>query len=394
MKIQYSELLKSYEMGLHEQLRNFTTGHDFLETWVPDEDPNRSIAGIFEAAAIAKRETALVLVVEKSTADQINYDQLKRETAAFGTFEWESQERQHTISFSFSETLSDELVIELKEKVPSRPLETRPLKQTAAAPVSGAIHPCYLEALSATIPLEHEGKCETSPPLEHFESTSSGVTLSVLVDNRGKVREARHSGTIALETTLLETFCQVIEGLPLQEAAEHGALRLEQKLRAPGMPLPVAGILTPDNADPIFKVPNQLIREIFLARVEKTGVVPQKNFWSEPIPKSWLALFLEQKISAISSVVKQRLEAHGLPLDALTVYELKNETRLTLDENQKVVGSFLLELERELHARLGVQVEVLLAERQDKNKPREKATKPKDAAANEASPLPPEAKGV
>ena len=50
MQIDYDELVADYQAGLFTKLRGFGPAAAFLETWVPDEDPMRSLLNMVEAA--------------------------------------------------------------------------------------------------------------------------------------------------------------------------------------------------------------------------------------------------------------------------------------------------------------------------------------------------------
>ena len=50
--IKYEQLVQSYENRLLNQLRSHGVDLDFLEIWVPDEDPVSSILNMAEAAGI------------------------------------------------------------------------------------------------------------------------------------------------------------------------------------------------------------------------------------------------------------------------------------------------------------------------------------------------------
>lgn len=50
VRLDYEALVDEYQGKLQTQLRGFRTAHDFLDMWVHDEDPVRSLLNIVEAA--------------------------------------------------------------------------------------------------------------------------------------------------------------------------------------------------------------------------------------------------------------------------------------------------------------------------------------------------------
>lgn len=81
--LNYESLVENYESGLSTQLRGFKSGPDFLETWVHDSDPRRSVLGIFEAAKDAGLEE-LALELAFDTVSSLNVSSLGTELRQLG----------------------------------------------------------------------------------------------------------------------------------------------------------------------------------------------------------------------------------------------------------------------------------------------------------------------
>lgn len=83
ISLNYESLVENYETGLSTQLRNFKSGPDFLETWVYDSDPRRSVVGIFEAAKDAGLDE-LGLDLTFGSLGDVNVSILSSELRTFG----------------------------------------------------------------------------------------------------------------------------------------------------------------------------------------------------------------------------------------------------------------------------------------------------------------------
>ncbi len=83
IRLNYETLVESYEAGLSTQLRSFKSGPDFLEAWVYDTDPRRSVVGIFEAAKDAGLDELGLDLTFESLGD-LNVSALTAELRAFG----------------------------------------------------------------------------------------------------------------------------------------------------------------------------------------------------------------------------------------------------------------------------------------------------------------------
>ncbi|MEP3113066.1 hypothetical protein [Nisaea sp.] len=74
--INYEQLVQSYENRLLNQLRSHGVDLDFLEMWVPDEDPVSSILNMVEAAGAFGVES-FTIRVNRTTLPAARTDDLK-----------------------------------------------------------------------------------------------------------------------------------------------------------------------------------------------------------------------------------------------------------------------------------------------------------------------------
>ena len=79
-------------------------------------------------------------------------------------------------------------------------------------------------------------------------------------------------------------------GLPLVEAADHGAIRALHDILDPENPSPVKGILRPEVADPAFGLAVRLIRKFEQRQRKGIGTERPANFFEMPVSERWAAL--------------------------------------------------------------------------------------------------------
>jgi len=84
MPIDYDKLVADYQAGLFTELRGFGPGAGFLETWVPDEDPVRSLLNMVEAAESFGQE-AFSVAIGGATARRVDVAALGALVGALGT---------------------------------------------------------------------------------------------------------------------------------------------------------------------------------------------------------------------------------------------------------------------------------------------------------------------
>lgn len=83
VRISYEEVVSAYERDLQTQLRGFRPAHAFLETWVHDADPARSLLNMVEAAELGGLER-LEIDIGPETAKVLDAGSLREATGKLG----------------------------------------------------------------------------------------------------------------------------------------------------------------------------------------------------------------------------------------------------------------------------------------------------------------------
>ena len=343
MQLNYNELVQAYNEGLHNTLRNFKPGPDFLDTWVPDEDSTKSLFGIFEAAETSNEETLSVLV-PKDVASTLNREWMKKMSNQFGelSFKDEPQGTLASLKFSKGGTLE--------------------------------IHPVYREMLQQVgARITHEGALTNLAPHQTLITVSEeGTTLSFLLNERHEIIAAKHQGATGTVRVLLDQLCAETQAKPFQEASEHGLLRVEFKLRDKTAPSPVQGIITPQNADPAFKLPLKLLRKAYQEYCQKQGISFQRNFYTDPLMPTFVQMTLEQKIQKIQTLLLECCRELGLQDKDIEVVDMKPDARAVIqfrqDSSKPKLGPSLLRLERMLKEKFEPRIELVMESLEDRNK--------------------------
>ncbi len=83
MRVQYEETVSEYEQGLQTRLRGFRPAQEFLETWVHDADPVRSLLSMVEAAELGGVKD-LEIALGPETARRVDRKRLESLTSKVG----------------------------------------------------------------------------------------------------------------------------------------------------------------------------------------------------------------------------------------------------------------------------------------------------------------------
>lgn len=230
------------------------------------------------------------------------------------------------------------------------------------------IHAGYRKMLEAAAArAAHEHRLDPRPGFVRVDAASGSTILAVLVDPAGHVIHAAaySNPTGPIARGLLETLCDILIGLPVQEAADHAAIRVEFVLRDRSQPRPVSGIVMPGNDGP-FQLLRELTRRLARRYVDEAGVHTTENFF-EPLPSpTWSALTPQTRVSKVQQVLDELTS--GVPDGALTVVRIDDFVRVTIAPVAgRVTPHQLMALERELKARLEPHLHVYLEELKDRN---------------------------
>lgn len=195
------------------------------------------------------------------------------------------------------------------------------------------------------------------------------LSVSIRMDDKGRpvIASAQASGGCPV----LADLAARLEGLPAQEAADHGVLHVVQAHRASGRLAAVAGILTVRAAGPAYERAQTLIRGLVQDIRTATGWTDQRSTWNPDPSPSWVALDDQARQAFLHQALAAFCRSCGLPADSVTLSAMESDVRVTVDLAMDLPASqqpkVLLDLERALRQQTGNRFEIFLHGMQDKN---------------------------
>jgi hypothetical protein len=276
LTVDYDQLVSAYQESLTTVLRGFRPPAELLETWVPDEDDAKSILNIMEAAEGAGL-AGISIYIGPSTFRRLDLQSLHEVVGRRGKVYTEASGEGSLLHISFAGSGTDALSAQFDKSAAAnhKPQSTvrkenglpashkAPSPQAAFWPGARGVHPAYKRKVQKASELcAHEGALAPEDGLELVEATCENTTLMALVEPRQHlVKKAVFRGVRSdEERAVLNLLCQFMEGKPILECADHGMIYVERQLRDSSEPAPDHGIVTPENADPIFSLPTLLVR--------------------------------------------------------------------------------------------------------------------------------------
>lgn len=352
--LDYERLVEDYNASLFATLRHHRSA-GALEIWVPDDDPARSILNMVEAAEIAG-VSEINVRVGPATLARLDDAMLAESAARYGIFAMNRE--------------GDSAVISVTQIGGGTGIQ-------AAAQNSGdwfsAVGAPYQEAIrNAAGRIGHEGDPQIPHGATRHAASLDGMTLAIAVDARHVIVAAGHSGAVARpDRAVLDVLCDILVGLPVQEAGDHAALRLERTLRADGQ-RPVPGIVLPENADAVFVRPMRLVRDVAAAYAAYSGYAPGRNTFTSRPSAEWLSLPRDDKMRRLGQAIDDATESVGLRPGDVAVMDIEHHVRVTLAFAENVDVAIkprsIMALERTLRGNLEPALQLFSIELNDANK--------------------------
>lgn len=222
-----------------------------------------------------------------------------------------------------------------------------------------------------------------SPPSSQQVGSALPVTLScdhlrlsVWLAAEGSQIVAARFEAEGQDTALLAAFCEVVEGLPLEEAAAYGVdyVLLQFAREAPN-PTDV-GIIPAAALLPILATAQELLRALRHQRRMEVGTSPIGRARFLAIPESWQRLNASERLSHLRVAIAAYLRQHGLPDNLIVADRLEEDshhrpTRLIVTHIRAdeviPLPPLMRALERHLRNTIAPWVELYTEERTDRN---------------------------
>lgn len=344
--LDYDKLVAAYNANLDVTLRGFRPAEEMLDTWVPDDDVVRSLSSLVEAAQLCGSESVHVRVARQTLGTR-TASSLQEKLSTFGDVEL--AEQPDAVVFSISN-----------------------LQETA---LFRSVRGCYQQKLRARYnDLVCRRPLRVSEGQIPLRASEEGWTLAwaVRTDAHEIVDAVFEGAARGPMAAVLDYLCGIVVGLPIVEARDHAVIKLEFALRDPHQRHPVPGILLPQNADPIFRLPARLVNRLFEDYLTSTGYRPGMNFFDPGPDPSWKALSETEREQRVARVLSDHHASLGVTPGQVQVVECKHAYAVTVRFGDDLPiprkRSLALSLERLVRQQCDGRLEVFCEEKKDLSK--------------------------
>lgn len=351
LRIDFDKLVADYGRMMFENLRGFSVGVEFLETWVPSEDVTESVVQLIEGAAEGGVDKLEIELGEEST-ERLDSARLRADVGQYGA------------TVLASPTVGGCLIVVVfSRSVPGRPdgfLQVNALYRKALQDMAGR--------------LQFEGPFSTATDSDFLiREGGDGATMHARVDmSSGTIVELRHQGaeTVAA-AALFDRLCAHGKGIPVQEFADHAVISIETDLRDKSMELGRRGVMLAERLDPLFARANTLARRFARDYRSKAGINSQENFYDRPVGAVWRSLSENGRAELVLRTLAQYASEIGMSPGQLTVVDTRTDTRIVVNLAASIARPqapvILRAAERVIQREIDPRLELLLTERKDES---------------------------
>jgi len=368
LEINYENILKKYKLELISKLRDF--GDNYLKLWVPDEED--TILSILNLIYSVNQSNYLNLVIKIK-----NNKELKSIDKLFGNF----CNCKITLNDNFSKIVIDEIdekkLLDYTKSYTNKQKKNKVIKKYNSLKISNNktlfnndfLKKNYFKKTKNIYFLINEKNFKKNhyDYIAKFKYYKLGIKL-----RKNIIDKVEFSSKIKNEFNifLIEKFCKIIKKLPLQEAYEHGVIKLEYSLRPKSIYKKIQGIIPAYVLKNEFIICKKLINSIWKKYLIDNPNV-NKNLYNLNPKKSWLKLDQSDKIKKINKSI-QAFEKIIKIQNLIKFEKLNYHTKLTVGFNNKSKrydkSTILLELEKFIRDKIDKRIEVFYKEVKDINK--------------------------
>lgn len=371
LEIDLKKLIKNYDQNLLDNLRGFGKDNDFLKFWVPGTDDYQSFLNLVDALIETQifdvRIKILKNISEKSLVENIETFLLK--ISYFNKIIEEDQ-----IIFTIKIDVSKYKNFLIKKINYSEHVKEQDFDKTKIIEIYKSdelIRPLYKKNLDLFNPKDFFSKSIKkkenfyAQKIENFEicfeiKNDIIENLSHNIENNLDLKK------------MVNIFFELVTNKNIQEAADHGVIYLEEKIRLGNNKEISEGIILPGQAGSYFMYISNAIRNLFIdyKTQTKSKFDINKNYFK--VSQNWKILKEEEKLKKINSILNEISNNNSLSKNSITVNKIENDFKIFFNVDsqfQKLQEkkNLLLEIEIKLKT-LDNTLEVFVQEILDQNK--------------------------
>ena len=372
LKINLKKLIKDYDQNLLDNLRGFGKNDEFLKFWVPSSDYFQSFLNLLDALVETKIFN-FILIIEINNEEKKLYNNLENVLFKISDFDKKVEGKILSLNIKIDKIKYDEYLKSKKNQNSKiKEQEIDKTKKVEILKISELINPIYKKNMLMLNPKDYSSNTNFENTDFYTQEIEGGVIALEIKDKIiiNLFQNIKKNNDL---NKLINIFFEIIENKNIQEAADHGTIYLEEKIRRINNKIINDGIILPTQAGYYFYLINKAIRNIFYKYKIKNKIEFDINKDYYEISSDWKKLNNNEKLSKINFLLKELSNKHKeLTENSLSVNKIENNFKIYLNvdknfSNLQQSTNMLLDIEIKLK-KFDNTLEVFVDEILDQNK--------------------------
>ncbi|MDC0354206.1 hypothetical protein OAM83_03170 [Candidatus Pelagibacter sp.] len=372
LEINLKKLIKNYDQNLLDNLRGFGKDDEFLKFWVPGTSDFQSFLNLLDAL-VETKIFYVRIIIETTNGKKKFIEKVETFLPKISSFIKNIDENSIHLIIEIDKTKYQNYIINKRnQNKTAKELEIDRTKHVTAYKVDELIRPLYKKNLDLFHPKDFYSNIGTTNK-ELFVQKIEDIELVFEIKDRVIKNIFHNIEENSNVKKLTDIFFELILNKNIQEASDHGAIYLEEKIRLGNNKMASQGIILPGQAGSYFVSLNNAIRSVFLNYKLKNNIEfdINKNYFE--ISSRWKKLDNKEKTKQIDNVLKEICRNNNfLSQESVSINKIENDFKIYLkvDDNFRKIQqekNILLDIEIKLK-KLEDTLEVFVDEILDQNK--------------------------
>ena len=371
IKIDFNELINKYDTNLLDNLRGFGSNQEYLKFWVPGTTFQKSFYNLIDAL-VESQHLEIMVSFDYNSFDIDFYNETEFFLKKISSFQKEKENNLINFYIKIDANLyrqkKNENISVIKNEIEKK-IDYK--NKISVFRSKEKLNPIYEDGIEKISPTDYfEEKILESK--NSFSKEIEGIQLNFIIENKNITGLAHNCKRDIILKKLINIFFDICINKNIQEAADHSAIYLEEKIRLNNKHLTKEGIILPSHAGTYFDDLNIVIRKVFSEYKSRESLEFEinKNYFKKSY--HWINLEEVEKIKKINEIIFKVLNKNNLNANAALAKSIESNFRINLeiDKSFKVLQerkNLLLEIERKIKV-LDQTLEVFIDESLDKNK--------------------------
>jgi hypothetical protein len=371
IKIDFINLLNSYENNLLDNLRGFGKDKDYLKFWVPGTTPVSSFFNLVDA--LAESQIYLFKIFyNKSFFNETFTKEILLFLEKVGEFERYTEDNTLILDINIIKENYERFIKNKNIQSNNRaPVKIDKKKEITAYKSNKKIEKFYEDNLKDLISNEYYSVENLEGP-NVYQALFNDYQIYFLIEDKVVNKLSHTCRNESTEKRLVNALMDLCINKNIQEVSDHAIIYLEERIRLLKNSLIKPGIILPSHAGIYFDDLQKIIREIFSEYVRRNNIKfsINKNYFKKSY--IWVNLNYEDKVVNINKILEKIKKKFKLSNESIIVQSIDNNFKINLrvDNFFKIEQkkyNILLEIESNLKD-LDNTLEVFVDEILDQNK--------------------------